>query len=97
MLFIGGHRFSPLTVIAYSLLSGYRFFSNSNMIKKIFLFADRCTRKRSLQIFIKRNPGYTGEDSPVSVSPFFGHQCLGADTMTKKNIFLLFFENLKKN
>lgn len=28
---------------AYSLLSGYRFFSNTNMNKKIFLFASRCT------------------------------------------------------
>lgn len=27
----------------YSLLSGYRFFSNTNMIKKIFLFAGSCT------------------------------------------------------
>ena len=55
---------------AYSLLSGYRFFSNTNMIKKIFLFADRCTRKRSLQISMKRNPEYTGEDSLVSFSLF---------------------------
>lgn len=27
----------------------------------------------------------------------FGQHCLGADTMTKKNFFLLFFENLTKN
>ena len=27
----------------YCLLSGYRFFSNTNMNKKIFLFASRCT------------------------------------------------------
>ena len=54
----------------YSLLSGYRFFSNTNIIKKILVFADRCTRKRSLQISMKRNPEYTGEDSPVSISLF---------------------------
>lgn len=80
----------------YCLLSGYRFFSNTNMNKKIFLFASRCTWKRTWQIFMKRNPSYTGEDSPVSLFPIFGHHCLGADTMTKKIFILRFFWKLNK-
>lgn len=74
----------------YSLLSGYRFFSNTNMIKKIFLFADRCTRKRSLQISMKRNPEYTGEDSPVSIS-LFSVSTASAQILWRKKYFFAVF------
>ena len=59
-------------------------------LKKIFLFADRCTRKRSLQISMKRNPEYTGEDSLVSFS-LFSVSTASAQILWRKNIFFAVF------
>lgn len=68
------------------MFSGYRFFSNTNMIKKN-IFVCRHLRPKKWSKQIKRNYGYTGDDSLVSFSLFLGCHCLSADTMTKKIFF----------